>query len=97
LINVESALAKKAVKGVKTTAYAAGNNAANQFQKGGIIGKFEKNTKMTYINDLLGWYDGIPVLRLLISRKLRARVHSSLYTRLLIVRWHLWLVVFICH
>ena len=63
LINVESALAKKAVKGVKTTAYAAGNNAANQFQKGGIIGKFEKNTKMTYINDLLGWYDGIPVLR----------------------------------
>jgi hypothetical protein len=28
-----------------------------------MIGKFEKNTKMTYINDLLGWYDGIPVLR----------------------------------
>ena len=31
--------------------------------KGGIIGKFERNTKMTYINDLLGWYDGVPVLR----------------------------------
>jgi hypothetical protein len=63
LINVESALATKAVKGVKTTAYVAGNQASNQFQKGGMIGKFEKNTKMTYINDLLGWYDGIPVLR----------------------------------
>ena len=63
LINVESALATKAVKGVTTTAYVAGNQAANQFQKGGMIGKFEKNTKMTYINDLLGWYDGIPVLR----------------------------------
>ena len=63
LINVESALATKAVKGVNTTAYVVGNQAANQFQKGGMIGKFEKNTKMTYINDLLGWYDGVPVLR----------------------------------
>lgn len=63
LINVESALAVKAVKGVTTTAYIAGANAANQFQKGGVIGKWEKNTKMTYINDLLGWYNGIPVLR----------------------------------
>lgn len=63
LINVETALASKAVKGVDITAYVAGPNACNQFQKGGIIGKFERNTKMTYINDLLGWYDGIPVLR----------------------------------
>ena len=63
LINVESALAAKAVKGVTTTAYLAGANACNQFQKGGVIGKWEKNTKMTYINDLLGWYNGIPVLR----------------------------------
>ena len=63
LVNVNSALATKAVKGVTTTAFVAGNQAANQFQKGGMIGKFERNTKMTYINDLLGWYDGIPVLR----------------------------------
>lgn len=63
LINVETALASKAVKGVTVTAYVAGSRACNQFQKGGMIGKFERNTKMTYINDLLGWYDGIPVLR----------------------------------
>lgn len=63
LVNVESTLATKAVKGVTVTAYLAGNNAATTFSKGGIIGKFEKNTKMSYINDLLGWYDGIPVLR----------------------------------
>ena len=63
LINVESALATKAVKGVTTTAYVAGNAASNQFQKGGMIGRWEKNTKSTYINDLLGWYNGIPVLR----------------------------------
>lgn len=63
LINVESALATKAVKGVDVTAYVAGNMASNQFQKGGMIGKWERNTKMTYINDLLGWYNDIPVLR----------------------------------
>ena len=63
LINVETALAAKAVKGVTTTAYVAGVNAANQFQKGGMLGKFERNTKMSYISDLLGWYDGVPVLR----------------------------------
>lgn len=63
LIDVEAALAQKAVKGVKITAFVAGAKASNQFQKGGMIGKFEKNTKISYINDLIGWYDGIPVLR----------------------------------
>ena len=63
LIDVESALAKKAVKGVTTTAYVAGHRASAQFQKAGMIGKWKRNTEMTYINDLLGWYDGIPVLR----------------------------------
>ena len=63
LVNVETALAQKAVKGVDVTAYVAGLQACNQFQKGSVIGKWERNTKMTYINDLLGWYNGIPVLR----------------------------------
>jgi hypothetical protein len=63
LVNVETALAKKAVKGVDVTAYVAGLQACNQFQKGSVIGKWERNTKMTYISDLLGWYNGIPVLR----------------------------------
>lgn len=63
LIDVEAALAQKAVKGVNITAFVAGAKASNQFQKGGMIGKFEKNTKISYINDLIGWYDGIPVLR----------------------------------
>ena len=63
LVNVETALASKAIKAVSTTAYVAGVNACNQFTKGRGINKFEKNTKMTYINDLAGWYDGVPVLR----------------------------------
>lgn len=63
LIDVEAALAQKAVKGVNITAFVAGAKASNHFQKGGMIGKFEKNTKISYINDLIGWYDGIPVLR----------------------------------
>lgn len=63
LIHVEANLATKATKSVNVTAYVAGNAASNQFQKGGMIGKWEPNTKMTYINDLIGWYNGIPVLR----------------------------------
>lgn len=63
LVNVETMLANKAVKGVDVTCYVAGLQACNQFQKGSIIGKWERNTKMTYISDLLGWYNGIPVLR----------------------------------
>ena len=63
LVNVETALAKKAVKGCDVTAYVAGPNACNQFQKGSVTGKWDRNTKMSYINDLLGWYNGIPVLR----------------------------------
>lgn len=63
LIELESCLAQKAVKGVTVTAYVAGANASNMFQKCTAIGKFQKNDKSTYINDLLGWYDGVPVLR----------------------------------
>lgn len=63
LIDVESELAAKAVKGVTTTAYVAGLRASTQFSKAGMIGKWKKNTDMTYISDLLGWYDGVPVLR----------------------------------
>ena len=63
LIDVESALAAKAVKGVTTTAYVAGLRASTQFSKANMIGKWKRNTDMTYISDLLGWYDGIPVLR----------------------------------
>lgn len=63
MVNVETALAKKAVKGCDITAYVAGANACNQFQKGNVTGKWERNNKLTYINDLLGWYNGIPVLR----------------------------------
>lgn len=55
LIEVEAALAAKAVKGVTVTAYLAGANASNMFQKCTAIGKFQKNEKSTYINDLLGW------------------------------------------
>jgi hypothetical protein len=63
LVDVESVLASKAVKGVTTTAYVAGLRASTQFSKANMIGKWKRNTEMTYINDLLGWYDGVPVLR----------------------------------
>ena len=63
LVDVETSLASKAVKGVTTTTYLAGVRASNQFQKASMIGKWKRNTDSTYISDLLGWYDGVPVLR----------------------------------
>lgn len=63
MVDIEAMLTQKAVKGCDITSFVVGKIAANQFQKASIIGKWERNTKMTYINDLLGWYNGIPVLR----------------------------------
>lgn len=63
MVDIEAALTQKAVKGCDISTFVVGKLAANQFQKASIIGKWERNTKMTYINDLLGWYNGIPVLR----------------------------------
>lgn len=63
MVDVDTALAKKSVKGVKATAYVVGEKVANQFRKLADIGVFVDNTDSTYINDLLGYYKGVPVLR----------------------------------
>lgn len=63
LIEVDAALAKKSVKGIFATAYIVGENVANYFRKLGQVGAFVDNRDSTYINDLVGHYNGIPVLR----------------------------------
>ena len=63
LIEVDAALAKKSVKGIFATAYVVGENVANYFRKLGQVGTFVDNRDSTYINDLVGHYNGIPVLR----------------------------------
>jgi len=63
LIEVDAALAKKSVKGIFATAYIVGENVANYFRKLGQVGAFVDNRDSNYINDLVGHYNGIPVLR----------------------------------
>lgn len=63
LIEVDTALAKKSYKGIQATAYVVGEKVGNWFMKLAMTGQFVPNTDSTYVNDLLGYYMGRPVLR----------------------------------
>lgn len=63
LINIDTKLAKRSVKGVTATAYVVSSELGNWFRKLTADNLFVDNTDSTYINDLLGYYKGIPVLR----------------------------------
>lgn len=63
LIAIDTELAKRSVKGVNATAYVVGENMGNWFRKLVNTGNFVDNAGSSYINDLLGYYKGIPVLR----------------------------------
>lgn len=63
LVNLNTELAKRSYKGVRATAYIVGENVGNLFMKCGATGAFVANTDSTYINDLLGFYNGLPVMR----------------------------------
>lgn len=63
MVNVDTALADKSVKGVEATAYFVSPSAGNWFRKMRATGEFVEQKGSTYINDLLGTYHDIPVLR----------------------------------
>lgn len=63
LVDVDTALAKQSTKAVKATAYLVGEEMGNQFRKLRATGLWQDNVDSTYINDLLGYYNGIPVVR----------------------------------
>jgi len=63
LINIDTLFAKKTMKAVKATAYLVGEGVGNWFRKLVATGRWTDNTDSTYVNDLLGYYNGIPVLR----------------------------------
>lgn len=63
LVNVDTELAKRSYKGIRATAYVVGEKVGNLFMKLKPSGNFVMNTESTYINDLLGFYNGVPVLR----------------------------------
>jgi hypothetical protein len=63
MVNVDTLLAEKSVKGVEATAYVVGTKAGNWFRQMRATGEFVEEKGSTYINDLLGTYHDIPVLR----------------------------------
>lgn len=63
LVGVDTDLAQKSVKGVQATAYVVGTEMGNWFMKCKGVGAFTPVTDSTYVNDLLGYLNGVPVLR----------------------------------
>lgn len=63
MVNLDTALADKSVKGVEATAYFVGKGAGNWFRMMRATGEFTEQKGSTYVNDLLGFYHDIPVLR----------------------------------
>jgi len=62
LVNVDTELAKQSAVGVRATAYVGGTEVCNWFRK--LKGRgFEDNLDSTFIDDMVGTYNGIPVLR----------------------------------
>lgn len=63
LVEVDTAMAKRTYKATKATAYLVGEGMGNYFRKLRTTGHWRDNKESTYINDLLGYYNDIPVLR----------------------------------
>lgn len=63
LVNVDTMMARKTFKATKATCYLVGEGMGNWFRKLRSTGNWTDNVESTYINDLLGFYNGIPVLR----------------------------------
>lgn len=61
LVNVDQALALKSYKGTKATAYVCSPTVVNMFRKLRTLGTFV-DAPQSYINDLVGYFNGIPVL-----------------------------------
>jgi hypothetical protein len=63
LIELDLVLAKQSIKASQATCYLVGATVGNYFRKLRISGGFTDSAGSTYINDLLGYYAGVPVLR----------------------------------
>lgn len=63
LNEVDSVLGQKSVKGLNATSYLVGYDLATQFTNMSETGKFVKAAGQGYVDDLIGFYDGRPVLQ----------------------------------
>lgn len=63
LNQVDTLLTDKSWKSVNTSCYLVGRELADLFKSTSNIGSFVLNTDATYINDLVGYYNNIPVVK----------------------------------
>lgn len=63
LVDIDTAMAKRTYKATKATAYFVGEELGNWFRKTSSTGAWTDNTESTYVNDLLGYFKGVPVFR----------------------------------
>lgn len=63
LVDIDTAMAKRTYKATKATAYFVGEEMGNWFRKTSSTGAWTDNTESTYVNDLLGYFKGVPVFR----------------------------------
>lgn len=61
--DVDYSLAEQSYKGVKATAYLVAPNVAALMTKTEIRGNFKRSEEYGYINDLVGYFRGVPVLQ----------------------------------
>lgn len=61
---VDTAMAKKTEKGVNVSAYLVSLSLGNLFQQLDLItSKWTPNKSISFVDDIIGYYDGIPVVR----------------------------------
>lgn len=63
LNQVDTQLTAKSFKSVNSSAYLVGSNVADVFKSMTTVGNFVRNEASTYIDDLVGYYNNIPVVK----------------------------------
>lgn len=63
LNKVDTELTDKSYKSVMPSAYLVGKKVAELFKSCSKLGSFVPNTESTYIEDLIGYFNGVPVIK----------------------------------
>ena len=63
LTQVDTELATRSFKSVRSSAYVVGIRVAEIFKTAKVTGAFVENKESAYVEDLIGYYNGIPVIQ----------------------------------
>lgn len=63
LTQVDTELATRSFKSVRSSAYVVGIRVAEIFKTAKVTGAFVENKESAYVEDLIGYYNGVPVIQ----------------------------------